>query len=273
MNDTQPEAGNTPWSRPRPTRSGPRRNAGGLYRTAEGADGASGGVPLNTANAAVVAAVRLAYRVAEAQIDRSTRLAQRLRDAGDQEAGPHSDQKALDAAEKLVLKTMMSGLEWWEGSVAEGRCPVKRLAAAEYQMLGSILGLGPAKHAKKPPTDDAAAATSSAAWAADANGIGRKPATAMRRLQVVHKGERKDRRPVRIEAWEITLAGALQTVVYFFNADHGENEPIEAELEVSADNADIRLMIATPPRATPGRWKCAVCDSADVQVGSIEISL
>ena len=48
-----------------------------------------GGVPLTTAEDTVVAAVRLAYKVADAQIEHSMRLAQRLRTAGDRQAGEH----------------------------------------------------------------------------------------------------------------------------------------------------------------------------------------
>ena len=48
------------------------------------------------------------YKVAEAQIDRSARLARRLREAGDQAVGPRSDRQALDATEQLVFRAMMA---------------------------------------------------------------------------------------------------------------------------------------------------------------------
>jgi hypothetical protein len=268
MNEAPPEAGAKPWSRQPPTRTAPRRHAGGVYRTAEGEDGKAGGVPLDSAEAAVVAAVRLAYQVAETQIDRSTRLARRLRQAGDEQVGERSDAKAVDAAERLIQKALLSGLEWWEGSVAEGRCPVKRLAAAEYQMIGTLLGLGPAPHAGQPDAGRGEAA----AARADKAAVRPTPAPAVPRVQVVHQGDKKNRRAVRIEAWDIAAAAALQATVYFHSAADAASEPIEAEVQIGADHAG-RLLIATPPRAAGGRWKCAVCDDAGVQVGQVEISL
>jgi hypothetical protein len=259
MNEAPPEAARKRWSRQPPTRTGPRRAGGGVYRTADREDGKSG-VALDSAEAAVVAAVRLAYQVAETQIDRSARLARRLRQAGDEQVGERSDATAVDAAERLVQKALLAGLEWWEGSVAEGRCPVKRLAAAEYQLLGTLLGLAPP--AQAPERGRSAAATAPRV----------QPAPAARRLQVVHQGDRKNRRAVRIEAWDLAATGPLQATVYFHSADHVDHEPIEAELQVGADHA-LRLAIATPARAAGGRWKCAVCDDAGLQVGHIEISL
>src|SRR6266699_1752243 len=85
-------------------RTRPDRCAANYYRSAAADsngedDKAIGGIPLSSTESAVVAAVRMAYRVAEVQIDRSARLAQRLREAGDQATGPNSDQRALDATE------------------------------------------------------------------------------------------------------------------------------------------------------------------------------
>ena len=62
--------------------------AGNFYRAgARRRSDAVGGMPSTASSAAVTAAVRLGYKVAEAQIDRTARLARRLRDAGDQAAG------------------------------------------------------------------------------------------------------------------------------------------------------------------------------------------
>ena len=93
-----------PWARPPLARDRPVRTAGGLFRTAQGTSAGIntglGGVPLIATEDAVVAAVRLAYKVADAQIDRSARLAQRLREAGDRAVGARSDRKAIDATEQ-----------------------------------------------------------------------------------------------------------------------------------------------------------------------------
>lgn len=265
MNDTQTPTEPPPWSRPRPVRSGPRRGAGGLYRSAEGKERGTGGVPLNSANAAVVAAVRLAYEVADAQVDRSLRLARRLREAGDKQVGAPSDAKGLDATERLVMNTLLSGLEWWEGSVAEGRCPVKRLAAAEYQMIGQILGFAAPQGKKTRPGAGAGPGEPSPAPQPPA-------ATAARQLRVVHTAEKKHRRRVGIASWNIASTEGLDPDVFFRNAEHLEADAIAAQVAV-ADNGDLRLMIATPPQAVAGLWSCAVCDASGMQVGHIELSL
>jgi hypothetical protein len=269
MNDTQPPPEIRPWSRAQPGRSGPRRSAGGLYRTAEGKEPGTGGVPLDSANAAVVAAVRLAYRVAEAQVDRSLRLARRLRETGDKEVGANSDTQGLDATERLVTKAVLSGLEWWEGSVAEGRCPVKRLAAAEYQMIGQILGFAtPA--AKKTATGDGAA--QAAARPAAAREPRPQAAAPAPRLVIVHTGERQHRRRLDVASWELTTTEQLDPAVFFRHAEHLEADPIAAELALT-EQGDVRLMIATPPQAMAGLWNCALCDAGGVQVGHIGLSL
>ncbi len=261
------------WSREPPERTGPVRHSGGFYRTAEAKDGTAGGVPLNTANDAVVAAVRLAYKVAEDQIDRSTRLARRLRDAGDRAVGTGSDRKAVDATERLVMKALMSGLEWWEGSVAEGRCPVKRLAAAEYQMLGTILGLGPSPDAK--PAPGGARERSSPIEDSPHKEIAavQRQQLSVPKLLIMHTNQQNGRRPVEVERWEIARQDAFKTTVFFFSVAHMVGPPIQADLVLSGGNADAHLTIATPSAAVGGRWRCAICDPIGVQLGFIEIAL
>ena len=106
-----------------------------------------GGVPLDSVESAVTAAVRMGYKVAAAQIERTARIARRFRDAGDQAAGARRDQgesserKALDASEQLIFKALMAGLGWLEGVAADNGNPVRRIAAAQFQMLGAMLGL------------------------------------------------------------------------------------------------------------------------------------
>lgn len=273
MSDADPVQDADLWSRQPPERTGPNRRAGGVYRTAEGKDRAFGGIPLQTANDAVVAAVRLAYKVAEAQIDRSTRLANRLRQAGDRAAGPHSDRQALDATEKLVMNALLSGLAWWEGSVAEGRCPVKRLAAAEYQMLGSILGLGPKAPAKgaaatqpAAPSDATVTRSNSVKGAAAA-----APSPRTHTLQIKHKGDKSKRRPVLVESWEFTGPSPFETEVYLYSVDTQAITPLEATLNV--EDARAYLTLGMPRSTKPHRWKAVICDEADFQVGYIEIVL
>src|SRR6266508_509068 len=160
----------TAWLARRPLkRTAPDRRAGNYFRSAaedgKGKDGkAIGGIPLNSTEASVVAAVRMAYEVAEVQIDRSARLARRLRDAGDQAAGPHSSRQALDATERLVFRAMMAFLGWLETAAADNGNALKRLAAAQYRLLGALLGVTPSE----PPKSQRARAPETASGRADA---------------------------------------------------------------------------------------------------------
>lgn len=259
------------WSRRPPSRSAPVRSAGGFYRTAEAKGRAHGGVPLNSANDAVVAAVRLAYRVAESQIDRSARLANRLREAGDRAVGAQSERQAVDAVERLVMKTLMSGLAWWEASVAEGRCPVTRLAAAEYQMLGSMLGLTqPAP--RKTQTRTSEEERERPEREPSRQTTARKAPTRLE-LEIVHKGSPRDRRPVLVQNWEIASDTALKTPVFFYSANDLEAEPLQAELVLSGRRGGARLFIDTPRKAARGLWRAAICDAEAIQLGFIEIVL
>ena len=245
-----------PFRRIPPERLGPRRGAGGFYRAATAAPGSKGaGIPLDNPNDALVAAVRMAYRVAEAQVDRSSRLARRLQEAGDRVTGGDSELKAMDATERLVMKTLMSALEWWEGSVAQGRCPVKRLAAAEYRMMGSILGF-------EAPEDRAPARA--AAPPKEARGETKRAA---RRLRIVHDGAQ---RAVLVRDWQLEAAGPVQADVRFFHPD--DEEPITGRFVRERNTATLHINIQQG-RVAPGAWKAAICSSEGEQLGYIEVVL
>jgi len=66
------QAGPARFSRPRPKLEGPNRGFGGYYRSSDHkvAGKVFRGVPLQTAEDTAVAAVRMGYRVIDAQIDR-----------------------------------------------------------------------------------------------------------------------------------------------------------------------------------------------------------
>jgi hypothetical protein len=253
------------WSREPPERERPIRGAGGFYRTADGKEPGSGGVSLHT--------VRLAYKVAEVQVDRSARLASRLREAGDRAVGPGSDRQALDATEKLVMKALLSGLAWWEGSVAEGRCPVKRLAVAEYQMLGQMLGLTQPDKPKAAATHSPEQDTTRAKGRGAEESQSRRSAPPRLTLQIMHKGTVRERRPVLVASWEIAETGAFRTPVFFYSVQDITAEPLEAELVLSGKRSNARLIIQTPRHAAPGPWRGAICDAEALQVGFIEIIL
>lgn len=248
------------WSRQPPRRTRPKRNVGGFYRTADGDRLALGGVPLNSTEDAVVAAVRLAYKVAEKQVARSTRIAQRLRDAGERAVGPDSERKAVDAAEDLVMNALMSGLAWWEGSVAEGRCPVKRLVAAEFRLLANLLG-SPERRAEQ------ASATASSREEAPHPATADRPTAAASALQIAHNGTR---RAVRVSAWEVTGAGAVDPKVLLYSTKTPDSAPLSGTLALDGRTM-ARLTLDIPPTAAAGPWSAAICSADGVQLGIVEI--
>lgn len=218
-------------------------------------------MPLGSANDVVVAAVRLAYDVANAQIDRSDRLARRLREAGDRATGDASEATALDAVDGLVTKALMSGLEWWETSVAQGRCPTTRLFAAEYRLLGTMLGfIAPSEPV--PPSPAAGAVPPSPA-------AGAVPLATALGVVIVHLDEPVLRRAVTVEAF--VLAGTVTAAIYFCHCAQPDLDRWQAQIDQGPDGR-TRLSLATGARAA-GNWRAAICDADGVQLGMIEIAL
>jgi hypothetical protein len=263
------------WSRKSPERTRPNRRAGGFYRTAEVEGQEDGGVPLTGIEHAVVAAVRMGYKVAEVQIDRSTRLAQRLRDAGDQAVGPDSARKAVDGAERLVFRAMMGGLTWLESAAAERGSPLRRLAEAEYRMLGSLFGLTESNAPRAPGRSGAATGpveTAETPFSAAADSVSASFASPT--LEIRHRGLDPDRRPVRVEHFEIVSGASLPAPVSvrFYSVEKLESEHLDAEF-VAGDKGKSSLTIATKRLAQTGTWRGAICDPGGLQLGYIEIIL
>ena len=256
------------FERPKLERTTPHRSAGHYFRTAADEGVPRGGIPLNSTEAAVVAAVRMAYKVAETQIDRSGRLAQRLRDAGDKVAGPHSDKRALDATERLIFRGMMTFLGWVESAASERENPLKRLAVAQYRLLGAMLGLTPSEGPKtedgRPPRRAGARRRGDAEYGAQASP--RLP------VRIRHAGEQ--RRAVRVDAWQYAGdADPRKTIpVTFYHVERSSRTPLEGTVVIATPRS-VTLTLATPLAAPPGRWRAALCDDNDEQVGHIEIVL
>jgi hypothetical protein len=258
-------------------RTRPDRRAANYYRSAaedgQGKDGkAIGGIPLASAEAAVVAAVRMAYRVAEAQIDRSARLARRLREAGDHAAGPGSDRQALDATERLVCKAMMALLGWIEAAAAERGSPLKRLAAAQYRLFGALLGLTPPDSRETDATHarDTTSARTQARTSRPVEDAGTEPPRGSVRIQ--HVG--KERRATRVVAWEYTGDAVTHRTIpaTFYNVEGRSRRPLAAEIVFGARRS-ITLRLATSGSIASGRWRAALCEADGLQVGQIEIML
>jgi hypothetical protein len=246
------------------------------YRSAagdgKGEDGtALGGIPLASTEAALVAAVRMAYKVADAQIDRSARLARRLREAGDQAIGRDSDKRALDAAERLVFKAFMALVGWVETAAAEGGSPLKRLVMAQYRLLGAFLGItDAAKHGTAPgpapPRPDT-----------EPHDSATEPPRAVS-LRVQHTGQ--ERRAIEIRACSYmgdVVAGTTIRVT-FYTVEGQPQQPVNADVVVDGPRS-LTLRLDTAGFAggnlsiTGSRWRAALCDADGLQIGQIEIVL
>ena len=260
------------FTRPTLARTKPDRGAANYYRASSDDGTHPEGIPLDSAEAATVAVVRMAYKVAEAQIDRSFRLAQRLREEGDRVGGPNSGEQALDAYERLVFKALMGILSWIEllGSDPGGR--FKKLITAEYQIVGSLLGLNLLKTSeldKKSPSDQCVRKNNRSDSAQTAKAF--KKAAGMA-VQIKHCGE--DRRAVRICACALdNEAHRLdQSTVKFYSVKYQTAPPIEGLFQLTNNNVPL-LTINTPQSAPSGRWTAALCDSTGLQLGHLEIKI
>lgn len=258
----------TPYSRPPLGTQRPDRRPGGFYRTAHEKDSALGGVPLRNVEDTVVAAVRLGYKVASAQVDRSARWAQRLRAASDKAAGPDSDAQGLDAAERLIFKSMMTGLSWLESAAADADSPIKRFAMAEYRLLGSMLGLVDPR-----PGPGAAGA---GAGDGKANEAASSPAAATQRsaqdttaaLRIQHKGA--EQRPVRLARWETSspIEPGEHSLRFYSSAEAAAKAIGGFLRHRGCGDTTLELEINGP--VAGGTWCAALCIGG-FQVGIVEI--
>jgi hypothetical protein len=257
------------WSRPQLDRDHPVRTAGGLYRTADDHKSGIAGVPLIVAEDAVVAAVRMAYKVAQTQVDRSTRLARRLREAGDRAVGARSDRRAIDATELLVSRAMTSALTWLEGLAAEDDSPIKVLARKQFQTVGEILGLAEERGSSSAATPEGAARHETAASPLDP--VESKSYMSSRAVKIVLKG---GGRPVRVCRLETTAGAPLDPIeIHFYSVSPTDPEPLPARFAIdAAGHATLTFSLQRP--AVPGHWRAAICDpKTEEQVGLIEIEL
>jgi hypothetical protein len=256
------------FTRPPLERTGPKRSAINFYRAASDDPGAVAGITLDSVEDAVVSAVRMGYKVASAQIDRSARLASRLRDAGSRAAGPQAERQALDATEQIVFRTMMAGLSWFEGFSTDSGNPLKRLAEANYRILGSLLGFTtPGARTDDSPeaAETEAVRPSTATASADAGA----PSSRVQ-LRVRHVGA--ERRPIRAEVLELAPDLARREFSLVFYCDARPEISFQATLTMT-DAASATLTITATPADCTGRWKAAVCDDDGVQVGYLAIHI
>lgn len=250
------------FRRPTLERTRPVRNFGAAYRVPDKSGASLGGVPLSTMEDSAVAFVRTVYKVADAGVDRSARLAKRLRNAGDRAVGPRSGRKALDSTEQLVFRGLMAALGWLEALGAEEGSPLQRLAAAQYELLGSLLFVKPRKPTATPEPQAAAPAEERTVRAAQA----RQNSSAV--LRIAHSQARP--RAVNVVTFELE-PGAMRERVYLHHVGDVAAEPVEASLTRTEGGATLAL---DTTKLTPaGLWRAPVCDPDGVQVGVMEIEL
>jgi len=252
---TNPEANHSRdrWSRPPVERDGPVRATGTLFQSVDPSQGGA-----STTEDAVVAAVRMAYKIAQTNVARSARLSQRLRRAGDRAVGAQSPRKAADATQDLVTDTMMTALGWVEAFLADDS-RLKRVSTAQYRLIGSLLGLVP----DRDPTVDSAVQGAPAA-----TDPVKAPDARNAKIVLRERG-----RPVRVRKLEfVTREPIQQTSIYFYSVSDIGSDPIEAAL-VRNGSGEVLLTLSTASVNTLGCWRAAVCSETGEQLGVIEIEL
>jgi len=257
------------FRRPPLTRSEPLRGIGQLYRVAEGPGSAIGGVPLSSAEDAVVAAVRMGYRVAQTHVDKAARITDRLRDASERAVGPEPERQAIDATERLVGKALLTGLEWLEGAASEPGNPLRRYASAQYKLLGALLGLSLDKDVATGGAPRSAEPTSASATAAPPEA--RRERTLAGNVSVMHR--RGARRPVLVRAlhFDVPIVEGEFDLPLFGGAKFAKS-PHSATLVLTPGEAAV-LQITTAARGPSAIWRAAICTPKGEQLGWIELEV
>jgi hypothetical protein len=262
------------WTRPTLSVTKPQRHFGGVYRTAEGerAGETIGGVPLQTASDAVVAAVQLGYKVADRQLTRGRRLARHLGGAA-RRAGIDSAAQPIDASERLMKRAMLATLEWFESAAGDPQSALRRIVRAEYQALGTAFGLAgegaKVSRAERKMSADKMTAEAPPSPSSDADANPRPSAQAAR-IAVRHELD-SARRWVRVRdaAWSQRLAEPAP--LSFHHAGAPSSLPLGATLVLDAQGDELR--VSTLAAHPSGVWVAAICDSNGLQLGHIEIEL
>ena len=260
------------WSRPEPTLQAPLRSFGGYYRSADRK--VSGkvfrGVPLQTAEDTAVAAVRMGYRVIDAQIDRALDMARRLRGAASR-AGVKESNDILDQAERLFSRGGLLALEWLETAANRPENPLLRLLAAEYRLFGSLLGL-PIDRDKTVEGNRPTTATDTRPLASDraAAAVSLRSSVRIQHSQAAAE----KRRAVDIVKFDLSVAPSRRTPPYdlrFHHTTQAGAALLKGKL-ARESNGEWVFEIQTDDEPS-GRWRAAVCNEKGEQVGIIEIDL
>lgn len=259
------------WKRPELTARAPNRAIGGLYRIAPGQKGGKifGGVPLQTTEDAVVAAVRTGYRIADAQIEHGMRIAQELRGAA-QRAGAGEPKDMLTNAEALIGRALQLMAEWLETLAAEPSSPLKRLLSAQYRLLGALIGLE-----ANAPKDFVAEIQELVKQTVRDAAAPERSARPERRPPVARPVIKFDKEPRAVELvkWELSndLANVQLSPLNFMRAgDPGStfNGSIERR-----PNGMLTLALSLDAKTPEGQWKAPICGTDKVLLGVAVVEL
>lgn len=249
------------WKRPELKVRAPNRQIGGFYQAMPGQGGrqAFGGLPLQTPEDAVVAAMLAGYRIADAQIARGMRMAQDLRGSV-KDAGIKEPKDIPPAAEALVRRGVLALIKWL---TADPSSPLKNVLSAEY-LLGALARLEPSardeivKQALKLFTG--ATAPSSTAHAGSA--------VAPPKIRF-----EKESRCIELKKWELSsdFAGvAFDPLKFRRTGDPGST--FDGRLERRADDG-LTLTVTLSPQTPNGEWKAPICGADNVLIGIVVVEL
>lgn len=264
----------TNWKRPELEVRGPDRSFGNALRAAQPSADGLGGVPLQTVTDAVVATVRLGYRVADREIERGRRATQRLRE-GAERAGIADPEQWIQQAERLFGRGLSGTSEWvdaWSKDLVQliGADPevlrllgadgqLARLLRAEARLLARWLGLQVPPEGAAPP-------------GSPAPGPGAPPAAACGPVDIVLACEDgADRRAVRLlhAQWLDLPDEALP--LWFHRRSGSGDDPMTGEL--ARVGGRHRLLLRTRRTQADGCWRAAVCTAAGQQLGQVDVEL
>ena len=160
------------------------------------------------------------------------------------------------------VRSMMAGLAWWKAWPPTRAAPLKRLAAAEYRLLGSLLGLTPGEAAESPATAGRASRRREACGASTAGSRAGCGSSYGRRSAVPSASGRLGDAP--------ELAPGELAVVFYASATIDADAPRRRRLDRQGPTT-LRVRTCSP--APPARGGRRSADRTATRSGIIEIVL
>jgi hypothetical protein len=247
-------------------------------------------LPLQTAEDAAVAAVRLGYRVVDAQIERGLDMARRLRGAADR-AGAGDPRDVLDSAERLLSRGLLLGVESLEAFANTPGSPLRRLLTAQFRLLASFFGVDAGRELRGAESrflesllglnvDEALARAAGTSKRHEGDTTTQPPAgrpalgaRTVRHVRIRHS-ERSSQRAVSVVRFELyppfPRTRTIRPLQFHYVSDKSAQR-IAATLSVAPQEPPVLEVTTTDE--TSGRWRAAICQDDGEQVGIVEIEL